>query len=57
MSKTITTSVQMEGFEAILYPGNGRKDKVIIEMSGSNGGMKLTKQGANELLDWVNADW
>ena len=46
MSKTITTSVQMEGFEAILYPGNGRKDKVMIVMSGSNGGMKLTKQEA-----------
>ena len=36
----------MEGFEAILYPGNGRKDKVMIVMSGSNGGMKLTKQEA-----------
>ena len=46
MSKTITTSVQMEGFEAILYPGNGWKDKVMIVMSGSNGGMKLTKQEA-----------
>ena len=46
MGKTITTSVQREGFEAILYPGNGRKDKVMIVMSGSNGGMKLTKQEA-----------
>lgn len=44
MGKTITTSVQREGFEAILYPGNGRKDKVMIVMSGSNGGMTLTKQ-------------
>ena len=46
MSKTITASVQKEGFEAILYPGNGRKDKVMIVMSGSNGGMTLTKQEA-----------
>ena len=46
MRKTITASVQKEGFEAILYPGNGRKDKVMIVMSGSNGGMKLTKQEA-----------
>ena len=42
----ITTSVQTEGFESILYPGNGRKDKVLIVMSGSNGGMSLTKQAA-----------
>ena len=34
MRKTITASVQKEGFEAILYPGNGRKDKVMIVMSG-----------------------
>ena len=39
-----TTSVQTEGFEGILYPGNGRKDKVLIVMSGSDGGMTLTKQ-------------
>ena len=37
-------SVQSEGFEGILYPGNGRKDKVLIVMSGSDGGMTLTKQ-------------
>lgn len=41
-----TASVQNEGFEGILYPGNGRKDKVLIVMSGSNGGMALTKQEA-----------
>ena len=40
------TSVQTEGFEGILYPGNGRKDKVIIVMSGSNGGMSLTEKEA-----------
>ena len=42
----ITTSVWTEGFEGVLYPGNGRKDKVLIVMSGSNGGMKLTRQAA-----------
>ena len=42
----ITTSVQTERFEGILYPGNGRKDKALIVMSGSNGGMKLTRQTA-----------
>lgn len=41
-----TASVQTEGFEGILYPGNGRKDKVLIVMSGSNGGMGLTQQEA-----------
>ena len=46
MSKIITASVQKEGFEAVLYPGNGRKDKAMIVMSGSNGGMMLTKQEA-----------
>ena len=46
MSKKITTSVQSKGFEAVLYPGDGRKDKVMIVMSGSNGGMTLTKQEA-----------
>ena len=38
--------VRKEGFEGILYPGNGRKDKVLIVMSGSNGGMALTRQEA-----------
>ena len=42
----ITTSVWTEGFEGVLYTGNGRKDKVLIVMSGSNGGMKLTRQAA-----------
>ena len=44
--QTITTDVRTEGFEGILYPGNGRKDKVLIVMSGSNGGMRLTRQAA-----------
>ena len=35
-----------EGFEGILFPGNGSKDKVIIVMSGSNGGMSMAKHEA-----------
>ena len=42
----INTNVGTEGFEGILYPGNGRKDKVLIVMSGSNGGMRLTREDA-----------
>lgn len=41
-----TASVQRDGFEGILFPGSGRKDKVLIVMSGSNGGMSLTRQAA-----------
>ena len=41
-----STNVRTEGFEGILYPGNGRKDKALIVMSGSNGGMGLTRQAA-----------
>lgn len=44
--QTKKANVRTEGFEGILYPGNGRKDKVLIVMSGSNGGMKLTRQAA-----------
>jgi hypothetical protein len=36
---TIHTSVKSEGFEGILFPGNGSKKKVVIVMSGSNGGI------------------
>ena len=42
----IRTSVRQEGFEGILYPGDGRKDKVLIVMSGSDGGMALSTQEA-----------
>lgn len=42
----IHTSVEYDGFEGILYEANGRKDKAVIVMSGSNGGLKLTKQVA-----------
>ena len=39
----LRTTVKKNGFEGILYCGNGRKDKVVIVMSGSNGGMLLTR--------------
>ena len=45
--ETNKPTVQTDGFEGFLYPGNGRKDKVLIVMSGSNGGMKLTRQSAH----------
>ena len=37
----INTSVKTEGFEGILFPGNGSKEKVLIVMSGSDGGMSF----------------
>lgn len=45
-NKMMKTTVKDNGFEGILFSGNGRKDKVLIVMSGSNGGMKLKKQCA-----------
>lgn len=42
----ITASVPQNGFEGILFPGDGRKDKVLIVMSGSDGGMTLSQQEA-----------
>ena len=42
----IKTAVKDEGFEGILFPGNGRKDKVMIVMTGSNGGMSMTRKEA-----------
>jgi dienelactone hydrolase len=35
-------TVNKDGFEGILYLGNGDKNKVVIVVSGSNGGMKTT---------------
>ncbi len=46
MSRHIKTHVKTDGFEGILYPGDGRRDKVMIVMSGSDGGLTLTKQEA-----------
>lgn len=43
----IRTTVIDNGFEGIFLPGDGKKNKVVIVMSGSNGGMKLTKQCAD----------
>ena len=45
-TQTKKANVRTEGFEGILYPGNGRKGKVLIVMSGSNGGIRLTRQAA-----------
>lgn len=42
----IRTLMKKDGFEGILFPGNGRKDKVVIVMSGSNGGMSMAKHEA-----------
>ena len=42
----IHTLMKEDGFEGILFPGNGSKDKVIIVMSGSNGGMSMAKHEA-----------
>ncbi|HBZ03990.1 MAG TPA: hypothetical protein DEO83_09295 [Lachnospiraceae bacterium] len=42
----IHISIKNDGFEGILFPGNGSKDKVIIVMSGSNGGMSMAKHEA-----------
>ena len=42
----IHTLMKKDGFEGILFPGNGRKGKVVIVMSGSNGGMSMAKHEA-----------
>lgn len=42
----IRVSMKNDGFEGILFLGNGSKDKVIIVMSGSNGGMSMAKHEA-----------
>ena len=42
----IRAAVKEDGFEGVLYPAGNRYDKVMIVVSGSNGGMKLTKQFA-----------
>ena len=44
--ETNKPTVRADGFDGVLYPWNGRKDKVLIVMSGSNGGRKLTRQEA-----------
>lgn len=41
-----TATMKENGFEGVLFPGDGRKDKVMIVISGSNGGLCLTKQEA-----------
>ena len=44
IQQMIQTAVKKQGFESILYRGNGTKEKAVIVMSGSNGGMHLTLQ-------------
>ena len=39
-------TVRQNGFEGELYTGDGTKDKVMIVMSGSNGGMGITRKEA-----------
>lgn len=46
MSTLYHTTVKENGFEGILYPGDGSKEKVLIVVSGSNGGMKMTAEVA-----------
>ena len=42
----IYTTIKKDGFEGILFSGNRTKKKVVIVMSGSNGGMSLTEKEA-----------
>lgn len=42
----INTTVEADGFEGILFSAGEKKDKVVIVVSGSNGGMNLTKKCA-----------
>ena len=46
MSEIVITTVRKEGFEGILFKADHTKDKVLIVISGFNGGMKLTKECA-----------
>jgi dienelactone hydrolase len=42
----IYTILEKDGFEGILFEGDGNKDRVLIVMSGSNGGMSMAKHEA-----------
>ena len=42
----IRTTVEKEGFSGILMPYEDKKDKVMIVITGSNGGIRLAKQCA-----------
>lgn len=42
----INTTVEADGFEGIFFPVDANKNKVVIVVSGSNGGMSLTKKCA-----------
>lgn len=47
----IKTTIAANGFEGILFPADNRKDKVMIVLSGSNGGMRITKDCAGFYCD------
>ena len=42
----IHTILEKDGFEGILFEGDKSKDRVLIVMSGSNGGMSMAKHEA-----------
>lgn len=46
IAEMINTTIAQNGFEGILFPADNRKDKVVIVVSGSNGGMRMTKDCA-----------
>ena len=46
VQQMIQTTVKKHGFESVLYRGIGTKEKAVIVMSGSNGGMRLTEKEA-----------
>ena len=48
MGKISFTTVQENGFEGILYPGNGSRQKAVIVVSGSNGCLLYTSDAADE---------
>ena len=43
--------IEKTNWDGILYEANGRKDKVMIVMSGSDGGLKYAKKMAQYLAD------
>lgn len=43
---TIKTSVSIEGFHGVLYPVGNRKNKVVITLSGSEGGLRTAQKMA-----------
>lgn len=44
--KTVKTHVSDSGFQGVLYPAGGKKDKVVITLSGSEGGLRQARKMA-----------